>query len=51
MFLDTKNKNMYGLWVGISTVYEIFEHFLLKEGGGRVEPPHMVMIYIPSDAP
>jgi hypothetical protein len=28
MLLDTKNKNKYGLGVGISTVFEIFSHFL-----------------------
>jgi hypothetical protein len=33
MFLDTRNKNMYGLRVGISTVFEIFRHFLFKEDG------------------
>jgi hypothetical protein len=29
MFLDTGNKNMYGLWVGISTGFEIqpISHF------------------------
>jgi hypothetical protein len=47
MFLDTRNKNMYGLGVGISTVFEIAEHFLFK--GGGAEPPNMVMTYIPSD--
>jgi hypothetical protein len=34
--------------VGIWTVFEIFGHFLLKGGMG---PPHMIMTYIPSDAP
>jgi hypothetical protein len=48
MFLDTRNKNMYGLGVGISTVFEIAEYFLVK---GKAEPPHMVMTYIPSDVP
>jgi hypothetical protein len=46
MFLD--NKNMYGLGVGISTVFKIFGHFLFK---GRAGPPLMVMTYIPPDAP
>jgi hypothetical protein len=48
MFLDTRNKNMYGLGVGISTVFEITEYFLFK---GGTEPPHMAMTYIPSDFP
>jgi hypothetical protein len=30
MLLDTKTKNMYGVGVGISTVFEIFGHFLFK---------------------
>jgi hypothetical protein len=33
--------------VEISTVFEIFRHFLFKGDG----PPYMVMAYIPSDAP
>jgi hypothetical protein len=48
MLLDTRNMNIYGLWVGISTVFEIFGHFLFK---GWTGPPRMVMTYIPSDAP
>jgi hypothetical protein len=48
MFHVTRNKNMYGLGVGISTVFEIAEHFLFN---GGAEPPHMVMTYIPSDVP
>jgi hypothetical protein len=28
MLLDTRNKDIYGLGVGISTVFEIFGHFL-----------------------
>jgi hypothetical protein len=31
--LDTRNKNIYGLGVGISTLFEIFMHFLFKRGG------------------
>jgi hypothetical protein len=31
MFFDTRNKNMYGLGVGISTVFEILGHFLFRE--------------------
>jgi hypothetical protein len=49
MFLDTENKNMYGLGVGISKVFQIFGHFLFNGGGAG--PSHMVMAYIPSDAP
>jgi hypothetical protein len=30
MFLDTRIKDVYGLGVGISTVFEIFGHFLFK---------------------
>jgi hypothetical protein len=47
MFLDTRNKYIYGLGVWISTVFEIAEHFLFE----GAEPPHMVMTYIPSDIP
>jgi hypothetical protein len=47
MLLDTRNKNIYGLGVGISTVFEIFGHFLFRGMG----PPRMVMTYIPPDAP
>jgi hypothetical protein len=46
MFLVTKNKNMYGLRVGISTVFEILGHFLFKGAG----PARNVMNYIPPDA-
>jgi hypothetical protein len=38
MFLDTRNKNMYGLGVGISTVFEIAEHFLFNGGRGGTTP-------------
>jgi hypothetical protein len=30
MFLDTRNKNIYGLGEGISTVFEIAKNFLFK---------------------
>jgi hypothetical protein len=33
MFLDIRNKNMYGIGVDTSTVFEIAEHFLFKGGG------------------
>jgi hypothetical protein len=39
MLLDTRNKTIYGLLVGISMVYNIFEHFWFKD----TEPLHMVM--------
>jgi hypothetical protein len=46
MLLDTRNKNTYGLGVGISMVFDIFRHFLYQ----RMEPPRNVMTYyIPSD--
>jgi hypothetical protein len=32
MLLDTRNKNIYGLGVGISMNFEIIGHFLLKGG-------------------
>jgi hypothetical protein len=47
MLLDTRNKNIYGLGVRISTFFEIFGHFLFK----GMEPPRMAMTYIPSDGP
>jgi hypothetical protein len=47
MLPDTRNKNMYGVWVGISTVFKILEHLQLK---GAVQF-HMVMISISSNAP
>jgi hypothetical protein len=34
MLLDTRNKKMYGLGVGISTVFEIAEYFLFNGVGG-----------------
>jgi hypothetical protein len=36
MFLDKGNKKMYGLGVGISTVFEISHHFLFQ--GERDHP-------------
>jgi hypothetical protein len=33
MVLDTRNKNMYGLGVGISIVFQIFRNFLFLRGG------------------
>jgi hypothetical protein len=47
MLLDTRNKNIYGLGVGILLVFEIFWHFLL--GGGGL--PRTVMTYILYDVP
>jgi hypothetical protein len=38
MFFDTRNKNMYGLGVGITTVFKIAEHFLFKGGGAGITP-------------
>jgi hypothetical protein len=40
MSLDTKNKNKYGFGVGISTVFEIFGHFLFNRGGGTTPCGH-----------
>jgi hypothetical protein len=51
MFLDTRNKNMYALGVGISTVFKIAKHFLFDGGGGGAESPQMAKTYIPSDVP
>jgi hypothetical protein len=45
MLLVMRNKNIYDLGVGISTVFEKCGHFLFK---GRVGPLCTVMIYIPS---
>jgi hypothetical protein len=36
MPLNTRNKNIYGLGVGISTVFEIFSNFPFL--GGGVDP-------------
>jgi hypothetical protein len=38
MLLDTRNKNIYGLGVGISTVFKILWHFLFKGGGEQDHP-------------
>jgi hypothetical protein len=48
MFLDTRNKNMYGLGVGDLNGFQDIR--TLPVSGG-MEPPHMVMTYIPSDVP
>jgi hypothetical protein len=39
MLLEKRNNNMYGIWVGISTGFEIFNNFPFL--GSRVEtnPP------------
>jgi hypothetical protein len=49
MLLHTRNKNMYGLGVGISTVFEKCGHFLFKGGGSG--PPRMFMTYTPFYVP
>jgi hypothetical protein len=36
MLLNTRNKNIYGLGVGISTVFKIFSNFPFL--GGGVDP-------------
>jgi hypothetical protein len=36
MLFDARNKNIYGLGVGISIVFEIFSNFLCL--GGGVDP-------------
>jgi hypothetical protein len=38
MLLDTKNKNIYGLGVGISTFFEIYLDFLFLAGGDDPRP-------------
>jgi hypothetical protein len=30
VFADKRNKNIYGLWMGISTVFKILKHFRFK---------------------
>ena len=47
MLLNARNKNIYGLGVGISTVFKIFSYFPFK--GAGLTPG--VMTYIPLDAP
>lgn len=32
MPLDTRNKNIYGLGVGILTIFKLFVHFLFEGG-------------------
>jgi hypothetical protein len=46
MLLDTKNKNIYSLWVGISTVFEKCGHFLFT--GDGTTKTSTVIAYIPS---
>jgi hypothetical protein len=36
MFLDTTNKNIYGLWVGTSTGFNILEHLWFKGDGNTL---------------
>jgi hypothetical protein len=43
ILLDTRNKNIHGLGVGISTVLKILRRFLFK---GRQDHPRKVMTYI-----
>jgi hypothetical protein len=33
MFRDTRTKNIYGMWVGISIVFKILEHLWCKGDG------------------
>jgi hypothetical protein len=42
MLLNTRNNNIYDLWMGISTVFKIFEQFCLKGDG----PIRMAMTYM-----
>jgi hypothetical protein len=44
MLLDTRNKNISGLAVGISTLFEIFGTSCVE----GTELPHMIMTYIPN---
>jgi hypothetical protein len=46
MFFDTRNKDMYGLEVGISKGFPDIRALPVSGGTGL---PHMVMTYIPSD--
>jgi hypothetical protein len=46
MFGDTKNNNMYGLWMGISEVFKILKYIRIN-GDGTIR---MVMISIPLNA-
>jgi hypothetical protein len=36
MLLDISKKNVYGVGVGVSTVFEIFGHYMFN--GGQVHP-------------
>jgi CRISPR/Cas system CMR-associated protein Cmr3 (group 5 of RAMP superfamily) len=47
MLLDTRNKNIHGLGVGISTIFQIFGHFLYQKGTGSLR---MVINFTPSSA-
>jgi hypothetical protein len=40
MFPDTKNKNIYGVWVGISMVFKIFMEHLWFKGDGAIPYGH-----------
>jgi hypothetical protein len=47
MLLHTKTKNMFGVEVGISTVFTIFGHFWFKRGQGQLVwswPTHHLML-------
>jgi hypothetical protein len=48
MRLDTRNKDIYGLGVGDSTVFKIIEHLRFK--GDGTTPYGHDLNYIPSDA-
>jgi hypothetical protein len=48
MFLNTRNKNTYGLKVGISTVFKLISYFPFL---GWVELTPGVITYIPLDVP
>jgi hypothetical protein len=50
MFLETANKNMFGVELGIPTAFETLGHILFT---GDLDHPvrRTVMIYISSDAP
>jgi hypothetical protein len=48
MPLDTRNKNIHGLGVGILTIFKLFGHFLFE--GGQDQHPGPIT-YILFDAP
>jgi hypothetical protein len=50
MLLDTRNKNMYGLGMGISTVFKTFGHFLYQGKQDHSVWSWPTVTYIPSDA-